>query len=157
MLEEKKFLSSFPFSTQVKRMNFDGSFLSSLSPNSRLSRIIDVVLFSKTKTHIFSDPKKWHRSSYHAYMWQKWGDVPGSLCLPQFMKLISVSVSVLSLCQAFIAIHGKPTLKLNGVLFLLWLSYLLARRGRLLPHFHQDHADFIRSQLPTLSSKTQHM
>ena len=58
MLEEKKFLSSFPFSTQVKRMNFDGSFLSSLSPNSRLSRIIDVVLFSKTKTHIFSDPKK---------------------------------------------------------------------------------------------------
>jgi len=128
MLEEKKSLSSFPFSSQVKRMNFDSSFLSSLSPNSRLSRIMDVVVFSKTKTHIFSDPEKWHRSSYYAYMWQKWGNFPGSLCLPQFMKLISVSVSVLSLC-----IHCYPWktyLEIEWRLFLLWLSYFPARRDQ---------------------------
>lgn len=29
------------------------------SPNSRLSKTMDVVVFSKTKTHIFSDPEKW--------------------------------------------------------------------------------------------------
>lgn len=101
------------------------------------------------RTHIFSGPKL---SCSHVTKSMR--DFPGSLCLPWLMKLISTSIPILSPCQSFSAIHGKPTLNF-WVPSISWLSYLPSRRNQRLassplpPGSGRFHCNF--------SSKTQHM
>lgn len=147
MLEQKisKLLSLLQSGEEKNAILIIPSFSLSSFPNSRLSRIMEEVAFSKTKVHTFSQAWGVTLNRVVISPWRKDGEFLG-LCASLSSWLISVSILVLSRCQPFSAILAKPTFNFLWHLFLLCLSYLAARRSKVgsLPistriRFAQDH------------------